>query len=1006
MELNIAVYNKLIDFVDNTKKNKNYEFEARFWNVTEQGYNKLFQKFTFSKENNGLACKYEMQNILDVILDKNSVKNNFDSIRMSIYDINKIKLFWLNSSLKDIVPIFIEKEKLDKIDDHDYNMRFSLNNELPQNNLLNKNKELLTSTTYEKVYRLKNRYSIRTPDDLFLIDMTSVKMGVGKTFKESNLLKENSKYEVEIEFIGKDTKLDNDTVVKKLIEYSEIILKILQNSTVLLSTSTINRLKNEYFSLIKSDHPNDFIAASPVTVHRENLLKGTKDNIQNRYAVTLKADGYRNFLFVSPSDSKIYIFDNNFEFKETGYEDPSWGNTLIEGEYIDNGSLKELYMYDILFSKGEDVRKRYLSDGKSNSRLEILEAFLKSTTRTLNKLFDDESKTIQLKNKKYLQSVRNDGSDIFQKIKEIWDSRKFNTFYSDGVILVPRYEYYPLRGGSWHSLFKWKPPQLNTIDFLIKIVKDDENKDIKSPYIEVDKSIGGKADTYIRQYKSIRLYVKGQKPIYNRDNNQKRRFKNIPVLFNPYGNDDKNSERFNLAKIFIEDDEKIYAFDPITNTREELYDDIIVEFSYDNSREDGFKWLPHKIRKDKTIKYKNGEDEFGNGERTAIDIFKAINLPVTEEMITTGEIPVTEDSELHDLKPYYTRTTNETGSLIRYPYQDFHNHYIKYQLLYFSSPTYINEFTTGFHGKILDLCCGNGADFNKIEKAKYEEVVGMDIDYNNIKQAQERYKSKAVKRPKAYYVRGDSGKLIFPNQASGFTEADKVYTKKFIPTKYIFDTVSMQFCFHYFFENEITMRTVIQNINDNLKIGGFVIGTTFDGSRIYDKLKSVNSISGKKGTELLWKIDKKYTGNFSFTSKKANFGKQIDVLVKTIGNVWPEYLVNFNYLDKIMEDYGFIKIFVKPFEEYYNELMEGKNLMNLSDKDLEQHIDKVKRMSDAEKEFSFFSSAFMYKKERNSSDALMKKLAELIEKKDKLRKKNVFKVDKDDEELIEYVEEL
>jgi hypothetical protein len=261
--------------------------------------------------------------------------------------------------------------------------------------------------------------------------------------------------------------------------------------------------------------------------------------------------------------------------------------------------------------------------------------------------------------------------------------------------------------------------------------------------------------------------------------------------------------------------------------------------------------------------------------------------------------------------------------------------------------------------------------------------------------------------PKAFYVRGDTRKLIWPEQACAETESEKIYTKKFIPTKYLFDTISLQFCFHYFFENEITFRTIIQNMNDNLKIGGFVIGTTFDGTRVYDLLNKTDSISGKKFSgETMWKIEKKYSSKFSFTDKKGNFGKKIDVFVKTIGAVHSEYLVNFNYMKKIMEDYGFSMVFIKPFEELYNELMEGKNLMDLSDKELEKDMEAVKKMSEDEKRFSFLSSAFMFKKERNSSDTLMKKLVELMEKKDKIHNKGItaFKVDANTEHTIENVE--
>ena len=1018
MELNNEIYSKLVNLINHSKENKNYEFEARFWNkqkelINEDNFNKVFQKLIFSKENNGLGYKYEMKNILDVILEKSSINGNFESIRMTLSDVDEIKKYWLTSNIEGLNPIFIEKERIDKVDDDNYYLRYSLNNELPQNNLLEKNKNLLMTNTYQKVFRYKNRYSIKTNDDLFQIDMSNIKMGIGNSFKDSNTLKEALKYEIEIEFIGKDTQLGNDIIIKSLLEHCELILKILQNSEILLSHNLINKIKKNYGELIKTVNYNDFIAASPVTIHRDNLLKSSIiKNIQNNYAVTLKADGERNFLIVISSNKeeengKIFIFDNNFNFIDTGYKNILWTNTLIEGEYIQNNGIRELFMYDILFSKGIDVRKHhfidYKKEAKNITRFELLDQFEKSDT--LKTIFSLE-KCIKLKNKKYIQSIRADGTDIFQKAKELWDSRKYNNFNVDGIIFVPKYQYYPLRGGSWEYLFKWKPPQLNTIDFLIRVMKNDNNEDIKNPFIEVINRPDGKQETILKQFKTLQLYVTGIKTIFGKNHTSNK--KRIPILFNPFNMDNKNSEVYNLAKIILEDDGKMYAFNTITNEKVEIYDNIIVEFSYDNTKEIGFKWIPFKFRKDKTSLYRKGEPIFGNSERTANDIFKAIHNPVTEEMITTGNVPISENGITVENKPYYVRELSDNGKRERFPYQNFHNHYIKYQLLYFASPSYINEYTSGFHGKILDLCCGNGVDYAKIKKAKYNEIIGMDYDYNNIKEAQERFKSFSIPPPKAYYVRGDSGKLIFPEQASGFTEADKIYTKKYIPSKYIFDTLSLQFCFHYFFENEITLRSIIQNINDNLKIGGFVVGTTFDGSKVYELLKEKDFIIGKTFSgETMWKIDKKFSKTkLLFNDKKPNFGKEIDVYIKTIGNVHKEYLVNFDYLDKIMMEYGFSKIFIKPFEDFYNELIEEKNLMNLTNEEMKINIESVKKMSEEEKKFSFLSSAFMYKKEKNSSDSLLKKLVELMEKKDKvITKKGVTKVSEDLEHIIENIKE-
>ena len=74
-------------------------------------------------------------------------------------------------------------------------------------------------------------------------------------------------------------------------------------------------------------------------------------------------------------------------------------------------------------------------------------------------------------------------------------------------------------------------------------------------------------------------------------------------------------------------------------------------------------------------------------------------------------------------------------------------------------------------------------------------------------------------------------------------------------------------------------------------------------------------------------------------------------------------------------------------------------------------MEVAKNMSEDEKRFSFLSSGFIYKKEKNSSDILFKKLVTLMEKKDKLKKADdvditgVTKVDEDLEHTIEYIEE-
>ena len=117
-------------------------------------------------------------------------------------------------------------------------------------------------------------------------------------------------------------------------------------------------------------------------------------------------------------------------------------------------------------------------------------------------------------------SLRNDGSDIFDKIKSIWNTRTSFPFHVDGMILCPIMEHYPLRGGTWDSLFKWKPSYLNTIDFLVKFLKDENGTIISSPYIQNEKRADKIKEQSLKMYYTLELYVGTSENVYNK--NQKR----------------------------------------------------------------------------------------------------------------------------------------------------------------------------------------------------------------------------------------------------------------------------------------------------------------------------------------------------------------------------------------------------------------------------------------------------------------------------------------------------
>ena len=97
-------------------------------------------------------------------------------------------------------------------------------------------------------------------------------------------------------------------------------------------------------------------------------------------------------------------------------------------------------------------------------------------------------------------------SDIIKDCKGILDNPKNYPYEIDGLIFTPAklalYSYYPTlpavitQNQGWDRVFKWKPPEQNTIDFLIKITGDVRKNGIR--------------------YKKIGLYV-GYNPITSKD---------------------------------------------------------------------------------------------------------------------------------------------------------------------------------------------------------------------------------------------------------------------------------------------------------------------------------------------------------------------------------------------------------------------------------------------------------------------------------------------------------
>lgn len=915
-------YKKLKNIINKKVSNKNYELEVRLCGnifnnklnnviLNRSEFKRILELLIFSKENNGHNLSYEISKSLDINYNNNN--------RITIDGIDNIKKYFVTQNLLEIKNYKnITKKFIDNLDILDYSLRISLADETESNN---NNNDINNDTT--KYFRFKNRYSIISFDKLFRYDLSEVKMSDGFNIKDSNVFKKEPYYEIEIEYIG-DLK-DNDEIIEHLIKNIGFILKLYQNNNYIISKSDYDLVKQYYFNIVSCQK---FVAANPVTLHQKNLLNNKKYiNINKNYAVTYKADGERYFGIVY-EDGMLYLLNNNYNIIKTNIQNKSFIGTLIECEYVENNNL--ILAYDILYHKKTNCHSMKLIPNRVN----LIEKFIKDCK-------SDEEFTITFKEHKT-------SSNIYDTINELLDNSNKLDYNVDGLIFTPIEEKYPSNGGTWFSLFKWKPENLNTIDFLIEFVKDN-NLDL----ILTEKKNG----QYVK-YKQCKLLVSGFREKYNNKIN-KREKTCVPIEFKPINED------IQIANLIIED-ENVFAYDELSDTKEIIENDTIIEFRYDTyETNELFRWKPVRNRYDKTLKYKNGETMFGNFENVANDIWKNIKNPITEKLIRTGDID--ENNIINnENEEYYSSLNSNSNPQNRISYQKFHTIFVKTNGIKKITSLLSEEGKKTFN--LFDIGFGKLGDLPNWTKNKINYIFGVDVNSNNLDNSLQIYKEQPSPKPKIILALADFGKLIFPNFDCAIDIDSKKIMKKQLNSKYQFDIITSQFSLTYFYKDEITLRTFFQNVNDNLKIGGYFLANCFDGESVIKFLDKNKSKEGKLNEKLIWKIEKNYrNGKFDF--EKPLYGKEITVFISSIGKSFKENLVNFTYFKTLALEYNLDVIDEIQFDSLFSEMSNKKNFNNITS-----------AMTDVEKEFSFLNKQIILKKQEHSPVKLLTKLQNKIKK--------------------------
>lgn len=134
--------------------------------------------------------------------------------------------------------------------------------------------------------------------------------------------------------------------------------------------------------------------------------------------------------------------------------------------------------------------------------------------------------------------------------------------------------------------------------------------------------------------------------------------------------------------------------------------------------------------------------------------------------------------------------------------------------------------------RVLDMCCGNGGDINKLKSAGCVQYIGVDISQGACERAQARLENKQL-----------SGDVIVID-AFGSEMLEIVTHLR------PFDVVNCQFALHYSFDSAEHAGSALQIVSKALKLGGVFIGTVADG----DKLDARRTALGKKFGDRYFKV--------------------------------------------------------------------------------------------------------------------------------------------------------
>jgi hypothetical protein len=530
------------------------------------------------------------------------------------------------------------------------------------------------------------------------------------------------------------------------------------------------------------------------------------------------------------------------------------------------------------------------------------------------------------------------GAGIFRDCAAVvLESAKSAPYTTDGLIFTPNAAPLPVGRGTWAEQLKWKPAAENTIDFLVLVERERDKSGAPTGVEAIGTKYREDSGQTVR-FKTLRLFVGSSRDAAYADPRTTVLDPSTPLprsthegewrevefrptdprdpsaslCYVPLGEGIADPAGATQAAAALDTDADLLR----AANGDVIQSNMIVEMSYHPERAVGWRWVPNRVRHDKTERWlaqqAAGSRRGGtmNADWVANSIWNSIHNPVTETAIRTGAV------EACAVVPAMTavgtmpgRRASTRDVLRAQCYRNFLQEWVKRRLLFGK--------TMPAGGSILDLAMGTGEDLNRWLAAGAGLLVGATTVAANLNDpvegAYRRVLDKMValggrdRVPPVVFVQADAVRRLSTGDA-GMTPEDQGQLRSVFggPLAGGADVVMAPGSLGDAVRDEASLAGFLTNVADCVKVGGYLVGYGLDGDAVARLLARETQVAGRDGLVDVWGLTRHYGSAIgsSVPPSVAGLGLAVDAEFLAAGSARTEFLVSWPFIQSQLATAG------------------------------------------------------------------------------------------------------